>query len=298
LRRRPETGRLPAAIRTHMSEYTHFCRLLVLAALLTSSVVLQAQGGAPGTDYRVGPKDVLVVSVFRHADLSGKFLVSADGAITLPLVGAVPVAGQTVSEIEAGLTARFAQGYLRQPQISVEVATYQSQRVFVIGEVRLSGPLTLNGSMTLLEVLSQASMTEEAGGEILILRPESPTSPGGPVVPGQQGVTEVGRLSVQQLRSGSVAANLPLRNGDTVFVPRAEAVFVLGQVNRPGQYTMQDHPTTVSMAIALAGGPTQLGSTRRVRIIRIVDGKRVEERAGLDDVLQHGDTVTVGARLF
>src|SRR6185436_3794902 len=119
----------------------------------------------------------------------------------------------------------------------------------------------------------------------------------GPAVPGQNGVTEIGRVSVQQLRSGSITVNVQLQDGDTVFVPRAETVFVLGQVNKPGSYTIESGATTVLTAISMAGGTTQLGSTGRVKIARLVDGERVEERAKLDDLVKPGDTITVGARL-
>lgn len=271
-------------------------RLGLIGVLLLYSLSVQAQGGAPA--YRVGPNDVLSVSVFRHPELSGKFPVAADGTLSLPLVGSVPVAGQTVSDIATVLVSRFAAGYLKKPQIAVEVVEYLSHRVFVIGEVRLPGPIPLTGSTTLLEVLARASMTEQAGGEVVLLRPRSGQSAAGPLVPGQNDAAEVARVSVQRLRSGSIVANLPLQDGDTIFVPRAESVFVLGLVNNPGPYPIEPGVTTVTTAISLAGGTTPLGSTGRVRIVRIVDGKRVEERAKLDTLLKPGDTVIVGARLF
>src|SRR5262249_27499430 len=114
---------------------------------------------------------------------------------------------------------------------------------------------------------------------------------------GQSGASEVARFSVQQLRRGASVANLPLRNGDTVFVPRAESVYVLGMVNTPGAYTLEPG-LTVLRAISLAGGTTPLGSTGRIRIIRIVDGQKREIKAKLDESLKPGDTVVVGARLF
>ena len=272
-------------------------QFIALSLLLASaSASLQAQTG--GDTYKVGSKDVLSVAVFGHTELSGKFTVTADGQLSLPLIGSVPVAGRTVSAIETDLVKRFADGFLKGPQISVQVVEYLSQRVFVIGEVRSPGAITLTGSTTLLEVLAHAAVTEQSGGQVVLLRPGSTESARGPAVPGQNGVTEIGRVSVQQLRSGSITVNVQLQDGDTVFVPRAETVFVLGQVNKPGSYTIESGATTVLTAISMAGGTTQLGSTGRVKIARLVDGERVEERAKLDDLVKPGDTITVGARLF
>jgi polysaccharide export outer membrane protein len=266
--------------------------------LLLISVSVSSRAQTAGDTYKVGARDVLSVGVFGRAELSGKFTVSADGQLSLPLIGSVPVAGRTVSAIEADLVMRYADGYLRRPQITVQVAEYLSQRVFVIGEVRVPGAITLTGSTTLLEALAHAGVTEQAGGQVVLLRAGSKESVRGPVVPGQDGVNEIGRVSVQQLRTGSITVNVPLEDGDTIFVPRAETVFVLGQVNKPGPYTIEPGSTTVMTAISMAGGTTQLGSTGRVKVTRLVDGERVEERAKLDDVVKAGDTITVGSRLF
>ena len=80
-------------------------------------------------------------------------------------------------------------------------------------------------------------------------------------------------------------------------MPRAETVYVLGMVNNPGSYTLEPG-LTVLRALSLAGGATPLGSTGRIRIVRIVDGQKKEIKGKLDDLLKPGDTVVVGARLF
>jgi polysaccharide export outer membrane protein len=91
--------------------------------------------------------------------------------------------------------------------------------------------------------------------------------------------------------------NIQLRDGDTVFVPRAATFFVLGEVRAPGTFSILE-PTTVLQALALAGGLTERGSDRRVRIIRFVDGRKTELKAKLDELVRAGDTVVVGQRLF
>jgi polysaccharide export outer membrane protein len=247
--------------------------------------------------YILGAQDVVAVTVFGHTELSGKFTISPDGSLLFPLVGSVNAAGRRPQDIQADLIERLSDGYLKSPKVSVEIEQYASQRVFVMGEVRTPGPIPLTGSMTLLEALARAgSLTEQAGGEIVLLR-GSPDRPGnGPITQGQNGSSEAARISVQQLRRG-VVANMELRNGDTIFVPRAETIFVLGLVNNPGTYTLEPG-LTVLHAISLAGGTTPLGSTGRVRIVRVVEGQKRELNAKLDDIVKPGDTVVVRARIF
>ena len=250
-------------------------------------------------EYRVGPQDVLTITVWNHVDLSGKFTVGADGHLSFPLLGSVAVSGLTPRAIEALLRERLADGYLKNPQVTVEVAEFLSQRIFVMGEVKNPGPVPLTGELTLLEALTRAGgMTDNAGGEVVMLRAERDDGAvPAPLTSGAPGVSEVARASVRDLRAGSFSRNVELRHGDSIFVPRVELVYVLGQVSTPGPYPL-DPGMTVLKAISLAGGVTRIGSTGRVKIVRIVDGKKIELRAKLDDVLRAGDTVNVGTRLF
>jgi polysaccharide biosynthesis/export protein len=272
-----------------------FC-LFVGACLLAATAA-----GAAGqqADYTVGPQDVLTVSVWNQADLSGKFTVGADGSISYPLLGAVRVAGLQPRAIEALLRTRLGDGFLKNPQVTVEVAQFLSKRIFVMGEVKTPGPVALTGEMTLLEALTRAGgMTENAGGELVLLRADRGAGvASAPLTTGGRGVQQVAKVSVRDLRSGAFAGNVELRDGDSIFVPRAEMIYVLGQVNAPGAYTL-DPGMTVLKAISLAGGVTRVGSTGRIKITRIVDGKKTEIKARLDEIVRAGDTITVGNRLF
>ncbi|MEQ1907976.1 MAG: polysaccharide biosynthesis/export family protein [Vicinamibacterales bacterium] len=248
--------------------------------------------------YRLGPRDVVSVSVFGHQELTGRFPVGDEGSITFPLLGAVPAGGLTVTELQASLVRGLSDGFLRSPQVSVDIVQYMSQRVYAIGEVRTPGAITLTGTASLLDLLVKAgSLTEQAGGEIRVLRRRGANATG-PLAPGQPDVDEIARISVQQVRRGLISFNGTLLDGDTIFVPRAETVFVLGNVNKPGTYLVDPGVTTVLTAIAQAGGVSELGSTKRVRVSRIVNGQNVEFDAKLDDLLQPGDTVVVGLRRF
>jgi polysaccharide export outer membrane protein len=275
----------------------------ILSALCAIGVSVAASGqdtgvaSRPDVGYRLGPKDSLTIVVFGHEELSGKFTVAADGSLAFPLIAPIQAADRTVPEVQAELAERLGNGFLKSPRVSVEISQYVSQRVFVMGEVHTPGAVSLTGPMTLLEVLARSgSLTEQAGGDVVILRDANHVS-SLPLAPGQAGASELGRVSVQELRRGAAVANMTLRDGDTVFVPRAENVYVLGLVNRPGPY-MLESGLTVLRALSLAGGTTSLGSTGRMRITRVIDGKRTEMKAHLDDVLLPGDTITVGARWF
>jgi len=271
-------------------------------ALVCAGLCFLAWAGhaaARQAEYAAGPQDVLTITVWEQAALSGKFTVGTDGNISFPLLGTIKVAGLTSRAIETLLRTRLADGYLKNPQVTVEVTQFLSQRIFVMGEVKTPGPVALTGEMTLLEALTRAGgVTENAGGELLLLRGDRTAGAAtAPLTAGAQGVTELARVSIGDLRSGAFSQNIRLKDGDSIFVPRTEFIYVLGQVNKPGAYPLEPG-MTVLRAISLAGGVTRVGSTGRVKIGRIVGGKNTEIKAKLGDVVKAGDTITVGTRLI
>lgn len=256
------------------------------------------QPSAQVNNYIVGPQDVLAVTLFDQQDLSGKYTVEADGTFTFPLIGRVKAGGLTLRDVEETLRRELANGFFKRPQVSVAVDQYRSQRVFVMGEVRAPGPYPLTGDMTLIEALARAgSITEHAAGEALIVRARSDAKADGPLIPGDDRDAEVTRVDVKELQAGRLSHNAQLRDGDTLFVPRAELVYVFGQVKDPGGFPLQ-RGTTVLQALALAGGVTDRGAIGRLRIARVVGGKRIEVKAKLDDLVQPGDTIIVPERFF
>jgi polysaccharide export outer membrane protein len=264
----------------------------VLALLVTASDVAAQSAG----DYQIGPQDVLTIQVFDQADLGGKYTVETDGTFSFPLIGRVKAAGMTLRAFEVDLKAKLADGYFRNPQVTVGVEQYRSQRVFVMGEVRAPGPVPLTGGMTLIEALSRAGSTQPtASGEVAVVR--APQGAKGPVMPDQDSGTEVFRASIRALESGSLSQNIELRDGDTIFVPRAETAYVFGQVKNPGGYALQKD-TTVLQALSLAGGVTENGAMNRVRIVRIVAGIKKEVKVNLTDTVKPGDTIIVPERYF
>jgi polysaccharide export outer membrane protein len=250
-------------------------------------------------DYVVGAQDVLKVTVFDEPQLSGMFRVDTDGTFTYPFLGRINATGQTLRSIEGTLTKMLADGYVKRPQVAIEVEEYRSRSIFVVGEVRTPGKYPLSGQMTLIEALAQAgSTTATASSEILILRrPTGAAADGAALSPGAPDVTQTLRVSLTDMQSGRAATNPVLQEGDTIFVGRAERFYVTGQVRSPGAYTFE-RGMTVLQAISLAGGLTDRGSNRGLKIVRMTAGKKREISVKLEDQIEPNDTIIVRQRLL
>lgn len=273
-------------------------QLLLATVLLAQAVATPTPIKNPS--YVVGPTDVLSIRVFDEPTLSCDCTVDADGSITFPLVGRVAVGGKTLREAEATLTTLLRQDYVRRAQVSVEVKNYRSRSIFVLGEVRTPGKYSIDSEVTLLEVIANAgSLTPAAGNTIIVQRQKDPTTPvTGPVIPGQDTGVEILRISYDDLREGRLKSNITLQDGDTLFIPEAERFFVTGYVRTPGVYVLKQN-MSVQQAIAQAGGLTERGTYRRMKILRKdKDGREVEIDAKITDIVRPNDTIKVSQRLI
>jgi polysaccharide export outer membrane protein len=270
---------------------------LVLALLTIAIGRPGAAAAQSAADYVIGPQDVLTIQLFDQPDLGGKFTVEADGSFSFPLIGRINAGGQTLRGFENELKRRLADGYFRNPQVSVAVEQYRSQRVFVMGEVRQPGPVALTGGMTLIEALARAGSTlASASGDVSVVRgPQGKVDR--PLKPGEGDGSEIFRASIRELESGALAQNIQLRDGDTIFVPRAETVYVFGHVKNPGAYGVQKN-TTVLQALSLAGGVTEHAAMNRIQIIRIENGQKRELKVKITDRVRPEDTIMVPQRYF
>jgi polysaccharide export outer membrane protein len=277
------------------------CGSGLVLAFLSASALCTAQ--SPDLhEYIVGPNDILAITVVDQPQLSGKYIVRADGTFTFPLLGRLPAGGLTLQTVEDDMRSRLAKGYLKDPQLAVSVDQYRSQQIFVIGEVRNPGSLQFTGSMRLIEALARAgATTDRAGTDAVIVRQLN----GGPPLLDAAAIehapaskdAEVTRINLQNLQAGVLSENIALRSGDTVFIPRAQTCFVSGQVRSPGEYVIRKD-MTVRQVLTLAGGANDRGSTRRLQIIRQVDGVEAKIDANLEDVVKPGDNIVVRERLF
>jgi len=248
-------------------------------------------------DYIVGIQDVLKVTVFDEPTMSGSYRVDSDGTFQYPMLGRVAAAGLKPRDIADSVKAKLEDGYINHAQVTVDVEQFRSRSVFIVGEVRSPGKYPMTGSMTLIEALAAAgSTTANASTEVLILRPRDAVTTQ-PLTPDQVDQANVSRVSLADLQLGRLSENVSLMEGDTIFVPKAEKFFVTGQIKSPGAYTFE-RGLTVLQAISLAGGLTDKGSNRRIKVIRSVKGKKVEQGIDLADVIQPGDTLVIPQRLL
>lgn len=253
--------------------------------------------GQPG-EYRLGPNDVLKITVFGHDDLTRSATVGPDGTLPFPLVGAIPAAGLTAAQVEARLRELLGRDYLVDPQVSVAVQEYRSQRVFVLGEVEKPGAYALTGRVTLVDILAQAGGPGKAAGrQIHVIRGGRPDAPS---APGASGAPTL-RIPLKRLLEGDPTDNVVLQSGDTIFIPKTTSVFVLGEVVRPGAYSLEKDTTPLE-AISLAGGLTETAASAGAKLLRRRDDGSQEtialDLSGIDPrarelLLGEGDTLLV-----
>jgi polysaccharide biosynthesis/export protein len=251
-------------------------------------------------EYIIGGLDILEITVYQEADLSGIFRVAASGQMPFPLIGGVQVAGLTPPQVEARLEALLKDGYLKRPQVAVGVKEYRSKGVSVLGAVNRPGAYQLSGGrVQLLDLLSMAGgvSLEESSKSLILLRPEA------------NGETRTTIINLDRLlKDGDPAVNVTLQPHDAIYVAKADAVIVYGEVKNPGTYPLESQAMTVLEALSRAGGLTTLAAPNRTRIIRIEGGVEKSLRVRVADiiagermkdmVLQAGDVIVVPESYF
>lgn len=271
----------------------------LLISLLAAVALAQASGIATPslslpadpslTNYQIGPQDQLKITVLDEPSLTQSYRVDSDGSITMDYIGRVRAAGATPVDLQERVRVLLANGYLKNPQVRVEVESYKSQSVIVSGDVRTPGKLQMTGAMTLLEALAAAgSPTSAASNELTIAHLRRLGTEGR-----DADVTHVNWKDLQLGKGVDVA----LQDGDLIHVPKAQTFFIYGQVKNAGTYVYEPG-VTVQQALAMAGGLTDRGSDRRIHVTRFVKGKSVEFSLKLSDTVQPGDTITVDQRFF
>lgn len=227
-------------------------------------------------DYQVGPEDLLSIEIYGQEKLNREIRVNGEGAITLPMVGMVQVAGLTPHQIEKQLMELYDADYLVNPQITVAVKEFRHHQVAVTGAVEKPGSYEIIGPRSLLEVLSMAggisNTGSPAGDMVNVIRrkddhDQARTAQVNHLQPFSP-KTETLVIDFRRLLSGqSPDLNVMVRNGDVVHVPFAGTAYVLGGVRRAGQIAVKEN-LTVSQAVALAGGIDPIMGTNNITLIR------------------------------
>ena len=253
---------------------------------LNSRILALANTATSLRDYSIGPADLLEISIFDIPELSKiKARVASEGHITLPLVGTVQAGGKTAMELEETLKTALASKYIKNPQVSVFLLEYHSQKISVLGAVKRPGVFEVGGSRSLVDMLSMAEgLTEQADQVVFLMRkvaksspPETPGSPQQPSSDGKRAQEAIVEINLEDLLvKGNEQLNVPLQAGDVVHVPKAGSFFVGGAVVKPGAYVMKGQTITVDQAIIEAGGVTSAAAFENVRIFREHGGKQKE----------------------
>jgi polysaccharide biosynthesis/export protein len=281
--------------------------------------------------YTLGPGDRLRVDIFNVPEYSGEFYVLGDGAINLPVVGAIPLQGLTIQKASALLTAYFSR-YVKRPIVTISVLSPRPVQFAVAGEVTRAGSYTIPFTAENRKFPSISQAIQLAGG----------TTQTANLRQVQVRRAATGRIVTVNLfdvlQRGNTSQDITLRDGDTIYISRSEAVSVsdrlrlsgsnlanqdatvkvaiLGEVGKPGTYTLRGEagasiggstgritPPTLTEAIKIAGGSTASADLSKIRVrrnTRTGPGQTVPINLmsllqsgdfGQDIILQDGDTI-------
>jgi polysaccharide biosynthesis/export protein len=265
-----------------------------------------ALGGTCGmvraeSEYLVGPEDVLSITVWEHPELSRTVAVRADGNVSLPPLGDVPAAGQSTAAMAREIETRIYNTLRLTTQVTISVASFNSQKVYLAGQVTNPGRyafetipnlvdlLGMTGGLSPQADLSKVRILRKAGGETQTLSVDLSAA------------VQTGDLTgVPGLKTGDLIM-IPGSTGGTGQLTGASAVYVLGAVARPGPYNAVAGMNVIQL-LSVAGGTTDRADLGQIEVLAAegtasyrvqVDLNREIEagRGGL--VLRAGDTVVV-----
>jgi polysaccharide export outer membrane protein len=271
------------------------CRSAGVAARVPGIGVCEA---AEDSDYLVGVEDVISVVVRERPDLSGSFTVGPEGTLVLPLIGEVKAAGLSVSQLSRELNRKLS--VYQSGEAVVAVAQYNSQKVFVVGEVAKPGKYSFQVIPSIWQVLSEAGGPTDAAflSAVQVIRAKT---------------GETITVDVRKLLDGQAPDQVKLLPGDTVRVPRrtsavteGSVVYVLGEVKTAGGYESSIAKDVVA-ALAAAGGTTERSDIRKIMLVRKGPAAGMPIRVNLEKYVKEGlaignpetrpgDTIMVPAR--
>lgn len=232
------------------------------------------------TGYKIGPDDVIEVDLLGQADFKTRARVKADGTMSFPFIGTINVQGQTPITLKRVIEDKLrAGGYYAQPIINVEIASFASRYVIVLGEVGQGGLQPVDRAYRLSEIIARSGGIRETGADYVIIT--------------RDGKDDM-KLSFDKLARGSEADDPFVQPGDKIFVPKAETYYIYGQIAAPGVYPIKEE-MTLRKVIARSGGLTASGSEKRIKLFH--DGKQIK-KVDLERIVQGGDVLVVGERFF
>jgi protein involved in polysaccharide export with SLBB domain len=244
---------------------------LALVCMLAAGTVELA---LPQDGYQIGPNDVIRIQVFGEEDLTVETKVGGDGKINYPILGVLQVGGQTIEEVQKGMTARLASGYLKQPKVSVSIVRHRN--FYVGGEVKTPGGYPYEEGLTIQKAITMAGGFTEKSDKTGIK------------------VTRPNGKGLNTLLPESETLVMP---DDLIVVTRVQKFYVNGEVKNPGEYPYEKD-LTLHKAITIAGGFTNKAVTKRAKVLRLINGQERTLEIALDAPLLPDDIIVVAQRFF
>jgi polysaccharide biosynthesis/export protein len=249
--------------------------------------VLAAPAAAPAASadaadqtYILGTSDVIEVSVLTHAEFTTRGRIGEDGTVRLPYLGSVMAANKTPSQLSDALSRDLERGgYYAHPIVKVDVISFASRYVTVLGEVTSPGLIPVDRVYRVSEILARVGGVKDTASDYVVYRPI-------------QGVER--RLLIKDLATGDTNQDPYVSPGDKIFSPKAELFYVSGQVNAPGAFPLLSD-MTIGMAVARAGGVNTQGTLRNLKLTRAGVKMTITD---LNAKVAPGDVLTVGESLF
>ncbi len=276
-----------------MTVVTTFLNILLGAVLLfgqpAQAQQAAAQAAAPATEYRLGSGDVVRISVFQNPDLAIETRITEAGIVSYPLLGNLRLGGQTVTNAERLIADGLRNGnFVKNPQVTVVLLQVRGNQVSVLGQVNRPGRYPLEvADMRLTDVLAMAGGTATQGADLVVITGRRNNQPFRMEVDLPSVFTAAGRDK-----------DVPLANGDTLWVDRQPLVYIYGEVQRPGSMRLE-RDLTLMQALATGGGLTQRGTDKGIRVHRKAPNGSVQVmEARMDEKLREGDVVFVRESLF
>lgn len=231
-------------------------------------------------DYVLGPADVVEVELLGQPNFTTKDRISEAGTIRLPMIGEVKAADMTAAQLGdkvAGLLLKG--GYFAHPIVKVDISSYGSRYVTMLGNFRSPGLVPVDHPYRLSEMVARAGGVTETGADYVVYRP-------------LRGAER--KIKITDLATGDDSSDPQVSPGDKIYAPQAEVVFVSGEVKTPGAFPITPN-MTIRMALSRAGGVTDEGTERRLTLSR--HGVNTTH-VNLDELVQPSDVIKVGERLF
>lgn len=270
--------------------------LIVLLCLV--AVFWQGRSYAAGSSYKIGPADVLAVSIFAggESQVDVDLTVSGQGYVNFPFLGQVQASGMTSSELEKRMVGPLERDYFVSPQVHIRVREYNSLSFSISGAVKKPGKYEMKNATKIMDLIARAEgLTPESGNVAYVLRDggtfdetmlvESST--------GKKGAKQPIKVDlVKLLDRGDMSQNLSLEPGDSVYIPLVKGlnqsestVYVSGEVEKPDVYPYQPGMSALSVCI-MAGGFGKHAAPNRATVVRVDNGKQQVININLEDVVK------------